>query len=401
MKIALIGDLHLGHGWGSELEEDCFRQAEEAFEIAIREKADLIIVPGDIFDSRIPRQEVLAKAFQIFQKPLLAERNHTKLIESENGDKISPLVFRGIPVIAIAGTHERRGGTSVNAVQTLAEAGFLICLDRTGVSFEIKDEKIYIYGAGGVPEDFAKKQFGELNAKPKQGHENLFIFHQSLTEYIPQTEESVFLSKSDLPAGFDFYINGHIHWAERAGNLILTGSTVITQQRKNEAEKKKGVWIIDDKNPKFIELETQRPFFYEKIEFTNAAPDTVIRECRGKITKIMNKGFSQKPLIRLSLSGTLAAGTNLNESEITGGIDAVVSINKDIRNEDFKKKIEILRELQAKKLSVEEQGFGIMQKLLEQTDYKGIAPHEIFEDLSEGETDTVVKRIIEKFKVTK
>lgn len=406
MKIAVIGDTHFGHGWGDECEEDSFRQAEEAFDIAIRENVDFILLPGDIFDARIPKQEVWARVLALFQKPLLAGKNQTKLIECENG-AVSPLVFNGIPVIAIAGTHERRGGRAVNAVQTLAEAGFLICLDKTGVTLEANGEKVYIYGVGGVPEDFAKKTFAELDAKPKKDCMNLFVFHQSLAEFIPQAEEKNILSKLDLPKGFDWYVDGHIHWAEILDNLLITGSSVMTQQRKKEAERKKGMWVIEGGKPRFIELQSQRPFFCEEITFNNVSPDTVVKECRTRLTKILNSGFSQanngsaqKPMIRLNLAGTLAAGAELNEDEITKGFDALITVNKEIQNEDFKKKIEILRELQAKKLSVEEQGFGIMQKLLEQTDYKGIAPHEIFEDLSEGEIDAVVKKITEKFKVT-
>ena len=133
MKIAIISDCHLGHNYGSELGDDAFDQFRESLEQVILKKVDIILLPGDIFDSRTPRQEVFARAMKLLQIPLLAEKNHTSLTDIIGTEKdVSPITFSGIPVIAIHGTHERRGVNSVNPIELLEQGGYKKCLIVSG-----------------------------------------------------------------------------------------------------------------------------------------------------------------------------------------------------------------------------------------------------------------------------
>ncbi|MCK4884124.1 MAG: metallophosphoesterase, partial [Candidatus Diapherotrites archaeon] len=76
MKIAIISDCHFGVFFGTERENDSFEQAREALFNAIELGADAILLPGDIFDSKIPRPEVMAKAMDIFRE---AHEFHIKI----------------------------------------------------------------------------------------------------------------------------------------------------------------------------------------------------------------------------------------------------------------------------------------------------------------------------------
>ena len=49
MRIAVIGDMHLGLDHHGPRKNDSFINAKEAFDIAISEKVDLIIQTGDVF----------------------------------------------------------------------------------------------------------------------------------------------------------------------------------------------------------------------------------------------------------------------------------------------------------------------------------------------------------------
>ena len=62
MKIAIIGDMHLGFDHHGPRKNDSFINAREAFDIAISEKVDLIIQTGDLFHERLPKPEVLSPA---------------------------------------------------------------------------------------------------------------------------------------------------------------------------------------------------------------------------------------------------------------------------------------------------------------------------------------------------
>jgi len=403
MRISVISDSHLGFAYGTEKENDSFVQFNEAIERAVSEKADLILLPGDVFDSRVPRQEVWAKALEIFQKPLLAEKSQAKLVQAINKKEISPMAFSGIPVIAIHGTHERRGAHSVNPVEMLERAGFVIHLHFSGVVFEKKGERVCVQGISGVPENYAKQEFSKFKLAPVAGCKNVLVFHQSIAGQV-YAEDETGLSLDDLPNGFDLYIGGHIHartMLEGAKRILLPGSTIITQQKKNEAETKKGFYMIDTDGWKldFCELQTQRPFYYVELTFQKAKVEEVVRRAREKIGEAVGRLDKVKPLIFVKLIGNLEEGkeaSNVREDEISRGFKAFVTVSNELYAEDFKKKIERLRERQQKRMSVDEIGMDLLRKTLTGTKCESLPIEELIDELAAGNTDSVVKKILEK-----
>jgi len=255
MKIAIIGDTHFGY---KRFEADSFKQGEEAL-LSAAEKADMLLLAGDIFDTRIPSMETLGKVASIFEK--LKHRKWNVVHEKvEKGEKDK----RKIPIAAIHGTHERRTKENVNPIQLLAKMNYLIDVDNNPVVFEKdnkeektgneeKAEKVCIQGMGGVPDDFAKNALRVLDPKPIPEMFNIFVMHQSIKElmYVGDKTNSL-ISLNDLPKGFDLYINGHIHDHKVSlnGKLIIPGSTVVTQLKENE-QKNKGYVIYDTKKRKY------------------------------------------------------------------------------------------------------------------------------------------------------
>lgn len=409
MKIALIGDSHLGYVFGSEREEDSFSQFGEALEKAIDEKVDLILLPGDIFDSRVPRQEVLARAFKLFQKPFSAGKTNVRCIQTINREKDFPdMVFNGIPIIAIHGTHERRGAHFINPVETLEKAGFLIHLHKSGIVLEKNGERIAIQGLGGEPEKYVKEILKDWNPKPVEGCKNIFMFHQSLKEYVYNPHET-FLTADELPPGFDLYIDGHIHWSnvlERNKRVLFPGSTVITQQREVESQKRKGFFVMDvgdEISYRFIELETQRPFYFEKIKFQNASVDEVVKKSKEVLSRILSKSHAKKPQIKLKLVGSLEKGKqikNIPLGSITHDFsqNAIISIDREFEVEDFRKRVQELRRLYSKKKSVDEMGMDVVKEMLSETKYSGMDPEKIINLLSDGKTDSMIQKVLEGFK---
>jgi DNA repair exonuclease SbcCD nuclease subunit len=406
LRIAVISDTHLGYAWGTERGDDAMAQAEEAFDIAIKEKADIILLPGDVFDTRIPRPEVWAAALRLMQKPLLAGKSRAKFVKLVGSDKkVSPIAFAGIPVVAIFGTHERRGSHAVNPMQMLEHAGFVVLLHHSGAIFDVEGRKVCIQGLSGVPDNYVKKAIEAWNPSPTAGCSNIFMFHQSLGEYIYSEDENPLIKISDLPKGFDLYIDGHIHWhdgTEGEKRLLFPGSTVITQQKKSEAENRKGIYIIDigeKLETRFVELPSQRPFYFEELAFEKADPADIVKECRSRIEKILKTKHQKKPMIALKISGSLQEGrsaANIRDDEITHGFDAIVSVRNEIETKDFLKKLERLRQKQQQKMSVDEMGMQIIEKLLEKTEYRGMPPADLIDELADGDTDAVVKRILDR-----
>jgi len=270
MKIAILSDFHFGVSPRLELEEDSFEQAGEAMEKAL--DSDLILLIGDIFDSRFPKTSIWAKAIKILVKPLLKESNVNFLECSKELKEISKRTLKHLPVIAIHGTHERRAKDEINVIQALENAGILIHLHCQTIVFEKDGKKVAIHGMSGVPERFAKDVLYSWNPKPVPNCFNILILHQSIESYVYSPLEPPTLDLSNLPKGFDLIVDGHIHGhsIEKIDDsvLVIPGSTIVTQLEKNEAETEKGFVKVElNEKPKidFIPLERNRKFFYEEI----------------------------------------------------------------------------------------------------------------------------------------
>jgi len=352
VKIAILSDFHLGY---ERFEEDALRQASEAFSKALG-LADLIIIAGDIFDSRTPGNEVLASAIRLFQKA--SGKKGARRVDGE-----------GPPVVAIHGTHERRAKGLVNPVELLEAAGLLAYAHARCFVFEKDGERVAVHGMGGVPEEYARDAVKSGRFKPVDGCFNIFVFHQSIKELLPFRES--FLSMEDLPEGFDLYINGHHHKAgvmEVGGRkLLLPGSTVVTQMRKEEMGEK-GFYLFDANTGKeeFNAIQT-RPFFFEEVEVKDAKAEEVADAVKKAAEALAAKATN--PLIKIHVKGTLAKGlepANLDFRSIEKGFEgkAHLEIESELASLSLSDRVALLRALRQKKLSVKEMGMEVLRARL-------------------------------------
>ncbi len=411
MKIAVISDTHLGYGAGTEREKDAFKQAEEAMDKALERDIDLILLPGDIFDKKTPSPETWSRALKILKKPLLKTKKEIKIEEpEENEEKLSK---SSVPVIAIHGTHERRSKGYVNPMEMLEDMGYLIHLHCDKTILKINGEKIAVHGMSGVPEEYAGEVLQNFNPEPVKNIPNIFMFHQSLEEYIYDSENT-FLKIDDLPEGFDLYIDGHIHWQnvlDKEKTVMFPGSTVTTQMRKVEAEKEKGFYIIDtapDKNNgewkiEFISLEKRRPFEYIEMELEGEKSSEIIEKAREKLKKSLEEikketESDEDPMIKLKLKGEIkeTQALHIDRKEIKEGFDAIIEIDKDYEAEGLKNQIENLRKSQREKKSVRQKGMGKLKEMLGE-DYNSIDPERLINLLSDKDATEVVNEIMDRY----
>jgi len=408
MKIAIFSDLHLGFGSESRGGES-FDNAENAFALALSENPDAILIAGDLFDSAVPKQEVLVRAFGVFAYAAKKLQGSGLNITRE-GRKGNTENLTLPPIIAIHGTHEFRGKDYANVIQLLEKAGFLIYLHAQKIKLTLpdKNETLVVQGMGGVPESKALDALNALGPKPVPGVSNIFLLHQSIKEFLPIDDEMVAtISIPNLPLGFDFVVNGHLHWHSEeklngGGKLLMPGSTIITQMKKLESTKEKGIFIFDTKTETksmcFIPLPSQRKFFYHKVAFEGADPDSAAEE----ITALVEEGIAKAgnssipPLIRLKLTGTLAKGVSpsdvpLHKIEEKYRNRAILSISREFSTQEFRRKIAELRELQNSKKSVISMGMDLLERNLEEAKFsKAFDARRVFGLLAEGETEKVI-----------
>ncbi|MBW6462295.1 MAG: metallophosphoesterase [DPANN group archaeon] len=412
IKIAIFSDTHFGFGTGKETETDSYDQAEEAFTLS--QGCDLIIVPGDIFDSRVPKQDVLAKALNLFFRPkeLTCE---TELIEikGKNHHKIHPLNKSGIPIIAIAGTHERRGKDVINPVELMDQTGYLINLHGETVIYKKDNEKVAITGISGVPETFAKDVFEKIDPKPENGCANIFLMHQSVGEYVYTDEKSPGLELEQLPKNFDLIVNGHIHWRnqchigpKKETLFLLPGSTITTQIRKNEAEKDKGITIYDTetKTTEFLPLKSQRKVIYKEIRCDSEDIKTIKCKIIEYLTELEKKEeFRKKPLLRIKVLGKIQGNNHrIDFSDIIKNYEKnfILSVKNNLESETQAKNKELVAKLIENRMSIDSMGLNIMKDYADKEKITFNYNH-IFELLADGNIDSAEIELLENITISK
>lgn len=363
MRLAIFSDAHMGHGSGTERSGDSFEALEEVIGKSLG--CDLIIIAGDLFDSRTPSTEALTKGMELLIKPIATE-NGTKLIEGIDKDieDLTPLHQQGIPVVSIHGTHERRVRGLINPVQALEKAGFLIYLHCNGVVLERAGERICIQGMSGVPDQFSEAILQRWNPKPQKGCFNILMLHQSVSPFMYATN---LMPLERIPKGFDLYVLGHVHESKKssfAGSpLLIPGSLVPTQLTK-DAVSSRGFWVFDTAtgDAAFIPLEAQRRVYYLEHE----GPQ---ERLEADIEKLLEHPHPKKPIIRIKGKDLDLAGLN---SRFSGR--AMLSI-KQIQEEEQPKAVGI----EEHSLSVQELGKKLLRENLEASDLE----QELFENLFE------------------
>lgn len=372
MKIAIFSDTHFGFGgFWKDTKEDSFIQANEVVEkILSIPEIDAVIVPGDIFDVDNPDSTTLGKAFVILSK--LKSRSYGSVVKNFEDFEYKPMerpedsggdgdanalqaaagldlaaeAKRMPPIIGIPATHERKAVGEMNIIKVLQIAGVMIDAGNKWVTLSKKtggrEEIVNILAIAGMDDsyfsDFLKKNREriETEAAKRTGYK-IFVFHQSLNDLMGFPNS--FARLDDLPKGFDFYLCGHIHKKIEARvhgkPFIIPGSTVLTQQKKEE-EGKKGFIIYDTETNsyQFIKIDS-RDFFYVEVNLRDATPSSAIEEIRKTLEEFGAKEWSRKPIVKVKVKGTLKEGfkpkdINLSALEVPSSI--LVSIDKEIED---------------------------------------------------------------------
>jgi len=400
MKLAILSDFHLGFAEGTERENECFEQAQQALQLAVDAKAELVLHAGDLFDDDVPSQETWERTFRLFSM-LKGVKASAKIVREKEGKK-EEFVFSHLPMIALHGTHEFRGKNLKNAIEVLESAGLLVHLHAATASVE----DLVVHGLSGVPEKKALDALRMWNPCPVEGKKNLLMLHQSIKDFLPFDDEMIAsISLSDLPEGFSLIVNGHLHWQSdekmQGKRLIMPGSTVITQMKRLEAEKEKGIFVWDSSlnTLEFKPLPNQRKFVYKKLEFKEAGQEEIFGAVEKALESAIDGNFLQKPLVKIKLKGTLAKGVQQSDISFSKlleqyGEKAIVSIGREFSAVSFAKKLEELRELQKSRKSIASMGLELLEKNLAQTDFKNaFDAREFFDLLEAGKVDEVVEKL--------
>ncbi|MEM2115347.1 MAG: DNA repair exonuclease [Candidatus Woesearchaeota archaeon] len=187
MGFIHVSDLHLGCWRDQKLDRMQIQKFNELIDFSIRSNAEFLLIAGDLFETPIPRIDIIKTVVDNFKK--LKENN--------------------IPVFYIAGSHDYSpsGKTILNVLESADLCKSLEIIDDKNNLHGIEYKDYYLVGISGRSRSTEIDLFKKLNIQKKPGKKNIFVFHTSITDFFKF--DGIFIA--DLPEGFDYYAGSHVH----------------------------------------------------------------------------------------------------------------------------------------------------------------------------------------------
>ncbi len=307
MKFIHFADSHLDGFRDKKLSLLGLDSFKFVINFAIEKKVDFVVLSGDLFNTAIPRLDVLK--FVTFQLKKLQENN--------------------IPVYAIPGSHDfSPQGKSI--FEVLEIAGLLVNVMKGSVKDDslqldwIVDPKTgaLLSGINGKKGMLDKHLYRDLNTSLLQSREGfkIFLFHISLSELKPKDLELMdSYSVNILPKNCDYYAGGHVHIVDRYNdkeysNVIYPGPTF--PNNFSELEKLgSGSFVfydsVNDDPVEFVKVPSKKV-----LKFSVNVGNKSASEVSDELISLVSDEFLDK-IILLRLSGVLESGSfqdlNLDE----------------------------------------------------------------------------------------
>lgn len=289
MRILHIADTHIGYSAYHKVAENGLNQREmdvynsfkQFIDYALKEKPDLIIHSGDLFDSVRPTNRAIS--FVLNQLLKLSEE--------------------GIPFIVISGNHETPKLRETGSVFRIFEH-----LENIYPIYKGKLEQIEIGNAiiHAIPHCFSNddlKKSIEI-AKPKENFINILVLHVGIIGIKEFSYTRGDFNEQIIPSGylspqFDYIALGHFHKPTKVTeNAYYAGSTEHFSFK--EAGEEKGFYDIEINESleiKFIPLKVREMLDLGEIDCLDLASE----EITYKIIEKFNENGIDDKIIRLTL----------------------------------------------------------------------------------------------------
>ncbi len=233
MRVAAIGDAHLGRAYYPYTTDKGINQRERDFELsfeaavalAIDQRPDIVCWLGDIFDHPRPTY----RSYRVAQRALAELREH------------------GITVVAISGNHDtpRLPGTG-SPYTTLADS-----FPEVHFAARLQYERFELPGlvVHAVPQmlsvDAALAALDEAAGARSAERTNLLLTHPRLTQLQPKHADinEIEVDKGRLQS--DLVLLGHYHGFARVDEAMWYAGSTDTFQFSDEPERAKGIVVLD------------------------------------------------------------------------------------------------------------------------------------------------------------
>ena len=302
MKFLHTGDLHLDSAFCryGALDADRLRERGRSllrriFACATEENCDMLLVAGDLFDSRV--------------------------ITPETERLVCSLVAEfGRPVVVAPGNHDPYEAGSFWRRESLPD-NLYIFNSKELQCFEFPSLGTTVFGYAFLSPSFPERPLLEATAPAKQeGEIRLLCAHGDLSD--PLSRYAPITGNDLLKFSFDYAALGHVH--NRAGSSSLAQYCGFPEGRSFDEEGEGGVMLISVTDG----LVTAERRCLSRIQFRTAELDVSGCESPEELETRLNAftdGLGVDPLrvhLRISLTGMMEAGVaeewRMRESEVRG-----------------------------------------------------------------------------------
>jgi DNA repair exonuclease SbcCD nuclease subunit len=318
MIFGHLADCHLG-GWRDPILRDLNHKAfETAVSRCIIERADFVIIAGDLFNTAVPGVDTQRLAFAQLRR----------------------LKEAGIPVYFVAGSHDcSPSGKSM--LDVIESAGLGVNVSRIEVADgrvrlgSVTDEKTgtIIVGVLGRKGGLDKQYYDALVREPLEQlpSPKIFVFHGSVDELKPAALEHLeAMPLASLPAGFDYYAGGHIHIvrkesAQGYASVVYPGPTFPNNFTELEQLGAGSFCIVRDFVPEFVTI-TMHPVVRVKVDVhgRNSA------EATAAIRSALADARTEGSILLLRVGGQLREGSpaDIKFNELLADVRSPVAVLK-------------------------------------------------------------------------
>jgi len=220
-----------------ERKEDFARCFEATVEYALKEKPDIFLICGDLYDSVVPRNPPRSRIMRHFRA--LAEK--------------------GIKVFLVSGHHDtprslEQGASPLALYGESGYASFFSDFLRPESSvFERLGQKVQVSGVSFNPNlSVNDDPLASMRLEKPEGDINIFMLHYPIEGFkgvYSLTEPTI--RASSLPSGYQLVAAGHIHKHQKnffGGKLVIYPGSTERASFLEEGEKKGFVWLELDRS---------------------------------------------------------------------------------------------------------------------------------------------------------
>ena len=291
--IAHIADVHLGYAqYGlSEREQDIYEVFEEAVELILRERAEILLIAGDLFDAPRPPIKALMKARSLLSKL----RDRGVEIYHVIGDHELPRRMGDLPPTAILdGVSKHLGLRNVEAGDGLVLTG----LDRLRPSLKAE----------------ALGRLRKLAEEAGRSRRSILVAHVPLRG----AERAI----GELPRGYGYYALGHEHerriFSIDGSAAAYPGSMEILSIAEIEAWERGGSGFL------LVDYSGSEPIIHE-VNLKSIRPQKLLTARIEDLDRVLEEAArwsedqAKKPIIHFRIRGR-----RVDKREIARRIDEVL-----------------------------------------------------------------------------